>query len=125
MTAAGHCAPLQTKRLFCDSFVLSVKSDEERIYCGLNNGCVQVWNLEYLAKTREQECHDKGVKCMDLNHSVILTGSYDATFKVGRLMLLMTCLLCCALLCMPSLLLSKQLKPGTQQSKYLSGVEEE
>ena len=86
---------------------------------------VQVWNLEYLAKTREQECHDKGVKCMDLNHSVILTGSYDATFKVGRLMLLMTCLLCCALLCMPSLLLSKQLKPGTQQSKYLSGVEEE
>ena len=60
---------------------------------------VQVWNLEYLAKTREQECHDKGVKCMDLNHSVILTGSYDATFKVGRLMLLMTCLLCCALLC--------------------------
>ena len=42
MTAAGHCAPLQTKRLFCDSFVLSVKSDEERIYCGLNNGCVQV-----------------------------------------------------------------------------------
>ena len=42
MTAAGHCAHLQTKRLFCDSFVLSVKSDEERIYCGLNNGCVQV-----------------------------------------------------------------------------------
>ena len=60
---------------------------------------VQVWNLEYLAKTREQECHDKGVKCMDLNHSVILTGSYDATFKVGRLMLPKTCLLCCALLC--------------------------
>ena len=86
---------------------------------------VQVWNLEYLAKTREQECHDKGVKCMDLNHSVILTGSYDATFKVGRLMIPMTCLLCCALLCMPSLLLSKQLKPGTQQSKYSSGVEEE
>ena len=59
---------------------------------------VQVWNLEYLAKTREQECHDKGVKCMDLNHSVILTGSYDATFKVGRQMLLMTCLLCCVCL---------------------------
>ena len=32
----------KTKRRFCDSFVLSVKSDEERIYCGLNNGCVQV-----------------------------------------------------------------------------------
>ena len=32
----------QTKRLFCDSFVLSVKADDEKIYCGLNNGCVQV-----------------------------------------------------------------------------------
>ena len=58
---------------------------------------VQVWNLEYLAKTREQECHDKGVKCMDLNHSVILTGSYDATFKVGRLMLPKT--VCCVVHC--------------------------
>lgn len=74
----------KTKRLFCDSFVLSVKADDEKIYCGLNNGCVQVWDLEYLAKTREQECHDKGVKCIDLNKNVILTGSYDATFKVWK-----------------------------------------
>lgn len=74
----------KTKRLFCDSFVLSVKADDERIYCGLNNGCVQVWELEYLAKVREQECHDKGVKCIDANNKVILTGSYDATFKVWQ-----------------------------------------
>ena len=89
---------MQTKRLFCDSFVLSVKADDERIYCGLNNGCVQVkyfiihqylisfvkvWNFEWLAKVREQECHDKGVKCIDINNNVILTGSYDATFKVS------------------------------------------
>ena len=87
--------------------MLSVKSDEERIYCGLNNGCVQVttlshyhtmsvilssplscqvWDLEYLAKVREQECHDKGVKCIDVNKDVILTGSYDAMFKVGPLL---------------------------------------
>ena len=89
----------QTKRLFCDSFVLSVKADDEKIFCGLNNGCVQVkkqnklnqnqtnfikvWNFEWLAKVREQECHDKGVKCIDINNNVVLTGSYDATFKVG------------------------------------------
>lgn len=74
----------KTKRLFCDSFVLSVKADDEKIYCGLNNGCVQVWNFEWLAKVREQECHDKGVKCIDINNNVVLTGSYDATFKVWR-----------------------------------------
>ena len=45
---------------------------------------VQVWDLEYLAKTREQECHDKGVKCIDVNKNVILTGSYDAKFKVKQ-----------------------------------------
>lgn len=81
--------------------MLSVKSDEERIYCGLNNGCVQVsqnqpskagdklsikiWDLNTLAKIREQELHDKGVKCIDINNKVILTGSYDATLKVRYL----------------------------------------
>ena len=47
----------------------------------------QVWDLEYLAKVREQECHDKGVKCIDVNKDVILTGSYDAMFKVGPLLM--------------------------------------
>jgi len=46
----------KTKRLFCDSFVLSVKSDEERIYCGLNNGCVQIWDLNTLAKYVNKNC---------------------------------------------------------------------
>jgi len=74
----------KAKRLFCDSFVLSLKADESKIFCGLNNGCVQSWDLSYLAKIREQECHDKGVKCIDMNKSVFLTGSYDTTFKVWR-----------------------------------------
>ena len=33
---------LQARRLFCDSFVLSLRADEETVFCGLNNGCVQV-----------------------------------------------------------------------------------
>lgn len=37
-----------------------------------------------MAKIREQELHDKGVKCIDMNSKVILTGSYDATLKVWR-----------------------------------------
>jgi len=74
----------KVKRLFCDSFVLSVRCDDEVIFCGLNNGCVQAWDVSYLGKIREQECHDKGVKCIDFNESVILTGSYDTFFKVWR-----------------------------------------
>jgi len=75
----------KAKRLFCDSFVLSVKADEETILCGLNNGCVQAWDIGKLIRTREQECHDKGVKCIDMNNEVFLTGSYDTMFKVwGR-----------------------------------------
>ena len=39
-----------------------------------------------MAKIREQELHDKGVKCIDMNSKVILTGSYDATLKVRNSM---------------------------------------
>jgi len=74
----------KAKRLFCDSFVLSLKTDDDRIFCGLNNGSVQAWDLNYLGKLREQECHEKGVKCIDVNSKVLLTGSYDTTFKVWR-----------------------------------------
>ncbi|XP_023319808.1 F-box/WD repeat-containing protein 11 [Eurytemora carolleeae] len=74
----------KAKRLFCDSFVLSVRSDDSIIFCGLNNGCIQAWDISYLGKIREQECHDKGVKCIDFNASVFLTGSYDTFFKVWR-----------------------------------------
>jgi len=74
----------KAKRLFCDSFVLSLKADDSRIFCGLNNGCVQAWDLSYLGRIREQECHDKGIKCIDMNKFVFLTGSYDTTFKVWR-----------------------------------------
>ena len=74
---------VQAKRLFCDSFVLSIKCDDDKIFCGLNNGSIQAWDLATLGKTREQECHDKGVKCIDMNNKVFLTGSYDTTFKVS------------------------------------------
>lgn len=74
----------KARRLFCDSFVLSVRADEETILCGLNNGCVQAWDIATLARVKEQECHEKGVKCIDMNTNVFLTGSYDTTFKVWR-----------------------------------------
>jgi len=79
-----RCREPKAKRLFCDSFVLSIKADDDKIFCGLNNGCIQAWDLAYLGKIREQECHDKGVKCIDMNNKVFLTGSYDTTFKVWR-----------------------------------------
>ena len=46
---------------------------------------IKIWDLNTLAKIREQELHDKGVKCIDINNKVILTGSYDATLKVRYL----------------------------------------
>ena len=39
---------MQARRLFCDSFVLSLRADEETVFCGLNNGCVQVHNILYI-----------------------------------------------------------------------------
>ena len=58
-------------RVDCDSFVLSVciqnspKSLKPFLYCGLNNGDLQLWALsddKVFAKVREQEVHSKGVK---------------------------------------------------------------
>ena len=45
---------------------------------------MKIWDLNSLAKIREQELHDKGVKCIDMNNKVMLTGSYDATLKVSN-----------------------------------------
>ena len=69
--------PLQARRLFCDSFVLSLRADEETVFCGLNNGCVQVQTRQgtsshfqpiyqpYISKNIEWHCcplqtHDLG-----------------------------------------------------------------
>jgi len=49
------------RRLFCDSFVLSLRFSGDSLYCGLNNGCLQLWDLHWAARKREQEIHDKGV----------------------------------------------------------------
>ena len=74
----------KSKRLFCDSFVLSLKFSGDSLYCGLNNGTVQLWDLDWMAKKREQEMHEKGVKCMDLNDLVLITGSYDCTARIWK-----------------------------------------
>ena len=55
------------RRLSCDSFVLSLKVYQDRyLYCGLNNGSLQLWDLTYgtsgVSKIQEKEVHDKGVK---------------------------------------------------------------
>ena len=53
------------KRLSCDSFVLSLKMHRgNHLYCGLNNGTLQHWDLGIGSKTKEQEVHDKGVKVL-------------------------------------------------------------
>ena len=65
----------QTRRLFCDSFVLSVKADDERIYCGLNNGCVQV-RWQYLENSFSYKCLENTIKsiCLDLGLGVVGQG---------------------------------------------------
>ena len=51
------------KRLSCDSFVLSIKVQGEYLYCGLNNGTLQLWDLHRSALLYEKEdIHDKGIK---------------------------------------------------------------
>lgn len=58
------------KRLSCDSFVLSIKVHQEKyLYCGLNNGSLQLWDLDRSVagtsndKLREEEdMHEKGIK---------------------------------------------------------------
>ncbi len=53
------------KRLSCDSFVLSLKLHRDaNLYCGLNNGTLQLWDLGLGSKIKEQEVHDKGVKVL-------------------------------------------------------------
>ena len=67
------------RRLQCESFVLSLKFVEDELFCGLNNGCLQLWDLEWTSKKREEEIHDKGVKCIDMNEKIICTGSISAS----------------------------------------------
>ena len=50
------------RRLQCESFVLCLTFDGDSLYCGLNNGSLQLWDLDWAAKKREQEIHDKGVQ---------------------------------------------------------------
>ncbi len=77
-----------------------MKFDGDSLYCGLNNGSLQLWDLDWAAKKREQEVHEKGVqlvtmiakrvaafelsqvKSLDVNQTFIATGSYDCTAKV-------------------------------------------
>lgn len=49
-------------RYRCDSFVLSLRFDDADLFCGLNNGSIQLWDLNFNILKREQESHDKGVK---------------------------------------------------------------
>ena len=73
------------RRIHCDSFVLCLKFDgNDDLYCGLNNGSLQLWDLKYSTKRKEEEIHDKGVKCIDVTAAFIVTGSYDCTAKVWR-----------------------------------------
>lgn len=77
-----RCREPKLRRLFCDSFVLSLRFVEDHLYCGLNNGSLQLWDLNWAAKQREQEIHLKGVKCIDVSRRFIATGSYDCTAKI-------------------------------------------
>ena len=60
----------KTQRINCQSFVLSVyftkdpKTLKPFLYCGLNNGDLQMWGIsgQTHSKIRQMEVHDKGVK---------------------------------------------------------------
>ena len=59
----------KVKRLSCDSFVLSIKVHQDRhLYCGLNNGSLQLWDLQSASVGQRlhehPEAHDKGVKVL-------------------------------------------------------------
>ncbi|TRY62782.1 hypothetical protein TCAL_13031 [Tigriopus californicus] len=72
----------KNKRLHCDSFVLSVAFQGQSLFCGLNSGVIQLWDLDWNAKKREQEVHEKGVKCLEINDVIFITGSYDCFVKI-------------------------------------------
>jgi len=59
----------KVKRLSCDSFVLSIKVHQDRhLYCGLNNGSLQLWDLQSASVGQRlhehPDAHDKGVKVL-------------------------------------------------------------
>ena len=73
----------RTRRGFTVASTTAVfRSVEEQSQQSWDKPSFKIWDLNTLAKIREQELHDKGVKCIDINNKVILTGSYDATLKV-------------------------------------------
>merc|ERR1719273_2377180 len=74
-----------SNRFSCDSFVLSLRVYlDQYLYCGLNNGTLQIWDLNknYGTKLTEKKIHNKGVKTIDVSDEYIVTGSYDFTVKI-------------------------------------------
>ena len=65
----------RVQRLFCDSFVLCLRFEDTNLYCGLNNGSLQLWDTDWTAKRREQQIHAKGVKCLDVGSNIFVTGN--------------------------------------------------
>ena len=68
----------RTRRLFCDSFVLCLRFEDTALFCGLNNGALQLWDTDWTAKRREQQIHAKGVKCIDVAADIFVTGEYTS-----------------------------------------------
>ena len=66
----------RVRRLFCDSFVLCLRFEDTSLFCGLNNGSLQLWDTDWTAKRREQQIHAKGVKCLDLGSNIFVTGRH-------------------------------------------------
>ena len=70
----------KTQRINCESFVLSVyftkdpKTLKPFLYCGLNNGDLQMWSIsgQTHSKVRQMEAHSKGVKVKIDNISIII-----------------------------------------------------
>ena len=63
---------------------MSLRFEDNHLFCGLNNGTVQIWDIESNKKLREFTAHLKGVKCIDVAQAVLATGSYDCTAKIWR-----------------------------------------
>ena len=71
------------RRLFCDSFVLCLRFEDTNLFCGLNNGSLQLWDTDWTAKRREQQIHAKGVKCLDVGSNIFVTGKMCYLFLLN------------------------------------------
>ena len=80
----------KTQRINCESFVLSVyfakdpKTLKPFLYCGLNNGDLQMWSItgQSHSKLRQMEVHDKGVKVRKHNLYVIQNDLKCLTYDI-------------------------------------------